>query len=383
MKIHFFTNYDTCLLKELLLLSDSGTWGDEASEDNGAPVLRSTNIQNNSLLLDDVAYRAIPDNDTQRKRLEDGDVLVTTSSGSPKHIGKCCIFEQPKDSQAYYFSNFTRRLRVARKKLEPQWLFYWLTSAAGRFALRTMNDTTTGLRNINISRYLEQEVPLPPLSKQTRIAAILDKADAIRKKRKQAIQLTEDLLRSVFLDMFGDPVTNPKGWETKTLEDIVDFRTGKLDSNAAVKGGKYPFFTCSKETYAIDQYAFDCEALLLAGNNANAEYSIKHYKGKFNAYQRTYVITLKGEGNSYYYMKMTLEFKLEEMKRISKGTNTRYLTLGLLNNINLQVPDPDTQKKYELLVRDILATSESQSDAFEGTDDLFNSLVQRAFKGEL
>ena len=70
------------------------------------------------------------------------------------------------------------------------------------------------------------EIPLPPLAEQKRIAAILDKADAIRRKRQQAIQLADDFLRAVFLDMFGDPVTNPKGWEIAELGSISEVQGG-------------------------------------------------------------------------------------------------------------------------------------------------------------
>ena len=85
----------------------------------------------------------------------------------------------------------------------------------------------------------ETYVPVPPLAEQKRIAAILDKADAIRRKRQQAIQLADEFLRSVFLDMFGDPVTNPKGWDEATLMDIADIRSGvtkgkKIDLSTAV-----------------------------------------------------------------------------------------------------------------------------------------------------
>ena len=78
---------------------------------------------------------------------------------------------------------------------------------------------------VSKSKFEELQIPLPPLEEQKRIAAILDKADAIRRKRQQAIQLADDFLRSVFLDMFGDPVTNPKGWEVKHLGDCLDFLT--------------------------------------------------------------------------------------------------------------------------------------------------------------
>ena len=71
-------------------------------------------------------------------------------------------------------------------------------------------------------------------------------------------------------------------------------------ANASSQNGQYPFFTCSKEAYQIDYYAFDCEALLLAGNNATANYDVKYYNGKFNAYQRTYVLTAKENCNLDY-----------------------------------------------------------------------------------
>lgn len=78
----------------------------------------------------------------------------------------------------------------------------------------------------------ESKIPLPPLPEQKRIAAILDKADAIRRKRQQAIQLADDFLRAVFLDMFGDPVTNPKGWEEHVLKEIADIRSGVTKGKA-------------------------------------------------------------------------------------------------------------------------------------------------------
>ena len=74
------------------------------------------------------------------------------------------------------------------------------------------------------------------------------------------------------------------------LADIVRMRTGKLDSNAAVEGGEYPFFTCSQQTLKVDKPAYDTEAVLLGGNNAAGVFPLKYYQGEFNAYQRTYII---------------------------------------------------------------------------------------------
>ena len=183
---------------------------------------------------------------------------------------------------------------------------------------------TSGTTRLKLNKNQASKIPiaLPPLSEQKRIADILDKADAVRRKRQEAIQLLNEVARSDFLDTADDPFANSKGFPTRTLDKLFDIRTGKLDANAAVEGGKYRFFTCSRENYAIDVFAFDREALILSSNNASADYSEKQYKGKFNAYQRTYVLGLKEQSHSYSFFRQLLEYKLNEMKHGSRGTNT-------------------------------------------------------------
>lgn len=236
---------------------------------------------------------------------------------------------------------------------------------------------------VNASVLKDLQIPLPPLKEQKRIAAILDQADALRTKRKEALADLDRLVQSVFLDMFGDPVENPKGYIRSTLKDTFNFTTGKLDSNAATEAGEYPFFTCARETFKIDTYAFDCEALLLAGNNANADYSVKHYKGKFNAYQRTYVITLEEDKLSYEYARIALEYMLFDLKRYSKGTNTKYLTMGILNQMPILTPPLSLQQEFAAIVESIEKQKARYKAHLAELDTLFASLQQRAFNGEL
>ena len=134
--------------------------------------------------------------------------------------------------------------------------------------------------------------------------------------------------------------------------DIFNTTTGKLDSNAMVEDGEYPFFTCAKEIFKIDKYAFDQEALLLAGNNAAGKYDVKYYKGKFNAYQRTYVLDLK-ENWSYQLFKFQLENKLELLREQSKGINTKFITLKILSDLTFIIPPIEKQKEFEQLVEQI------------------------------
>ena len=227
------------------------------------------------------------------------------------------------------------------------------------------------------------EIPLPPLAIQQKIADILDRANILIEKRKTQIEKLDLLVKSQFVEMFGDPVTNPMGWEVAKWDEVFNTTTGKLDSNAMIENGEYPFFTCAKEVFSIDNYAFDCEALLLAGNNAAGIYDVKHYAGKFNAYQRTYVITLKNNSFSYYPFKLMLEHKLEQMRDLSKGTNTKYLTMGILNEFVFIVPPLALQIQFAAFVEQV----ETQKTQFKKSLALlelnYKSLMQKCFSGKL
>ena len=125
-------------------------------------------------------------------------------------------------------------------------------------------------------------------------------------------------------------------WEIAKLGKIAIIRTGKLDSNAAVIGGRYPFFTCDPNTLSIDVWAYDTEAVLLAGNNASGNYTAKYYKGKFNAYQRTYIIESANEEElNIRYLYYALNQQLRLLKMMSSGSTTKFLTVRMLDNLDI------------------------------------------------
>ena len=125
-------------------------------------------------------------------------------------------------------------------------------------------------------------------------------------------------------------------WEIAKLGKIAIIRTGKLDSNAAVIGGRYPFFTCDPNTLSIDVWAYDTEAVLLAGNNASGNYTAKYYKGKFNAYQRTYIIESANEEElNIRYLYYALNQQLRLLKTMSSGSTTKFLTVRMLDNLDI------------------------------------------------
>ncbi len=132
-------------------------------------------------------------------------------------------------------------------------------------------------------------------------------------------------------------------WTYKKLGELVNIRTGKLDANAASEGGKYPFFTCSREPLRIDTYSYDCECVLVAGNG---ELNVKYYKGKFDAYQRTYIIEKKPEVDyiSTYYIYLFFQKYIDVLRSGSIGGIIKYIKLGDLTNAIIPIPSLDEQK---------------------------------------
>ncbi|POD72441.1 hypothetical protein BKM17_20755 [Pseudomonas syringae group genomosp. 3] len=267
---------------------------------------------------------------------------------------------------------------VPSERVDGLYLYYCMRHSSQR--LQALGNGAT-FKEVSKKIVEEFEIPLPPLPEQKRIAAILDKADAIRRKRQQAIQLADDFLRAVFLDMFGDPNSNPKGADILSMTEVFNITTGKLNSNAAIEGGKYPFFTCAKEVYAIDDYAFDQEALLLAGNNAQADYDVKHFKGRFNAYQRTYVLTLRDSRWSYPFYNFALQYQLSNLKRSSKGSSTKYITMEIMSRTMLPVPSNGGQKKFLKYYDQMQTIQAALSGQAQSDENLFSALSCKAFSG--
>jgi len=169
---------------------------------------------------------------------------------------------------------------------------------------------------------------------------------------------------------------NSEKWKKLNLQDIAYFKTGKLNSNAADNEGIYPFFTCSPETYKINSFAFDCEAAILAGNNANGIFCLKYYKGKFNAYQRTYIITTDPFIADVKFIYYQLDLRLNRLKEISHGTATKYLTLPLLNEIEINLPPVKTQRR----IAEILTALDDKIELNRQTNATLEAIAQAIFK---
>lgn len=214
---------------------------------------------------------------------------------------------------------------------------------------------------------------LPPYEKQCEIAAVLDKVSSLISLRKEQISKMDELIKARFVELF-----NGQGYPVLKWNDVFNTTTGKLDSNAAVENGEYPFFTCSKEILRIDKYAFEQKALLLAGNNAAGKYDVKYYNGKFNAYQRTYVLGLK-ENWSYRLFQYQLEDKLEYLQQQSLGGLTKYLTLKILGSLEFIIPPKDRQDEFDTFVGRVDQQKQAVQQSLDKLELLKNALMQEYF----
>lgn len=179
--------------------------------------LRTKNVQ---AVLDCDDVLALPSAFVRRQDqyLAEGDVLVS-SANSWNLVGKCCWV--PALPWRATFGGFISVLRANVERVDRRYLYWWFASPRTQALLRSFGQKTTNISNLNIERCLQLELPLPSLPEQRRIAAILDKADALRTKRRHALAQLDRLTQSIFVEMFGDPGANPKRWPLVTLGRLI------------------------------------------------------------------------------------------------------------------------------------------------------------------
>lgn len=227
-------------LGEIVEKPISGEWGDEDLDGVGVPVLRTTNFTNEGVLnLNSVVTRLIPLEKCEKKYLCPGDIIIEKSGGSDKQpVGRVVFYDGPE--RQFLFNNFTAALRVKENlDFDKKFLFYALFIAYRRGGTEPYQNKTTGIRNLQLQRYLnELEVPAPPLAEQERIVAELDAVVATLKKRQAQLAELDALVEARFVELFGDPATNPKGWPVKILKDcLAEIQSGNREKGGALASG--------------------------------------------------------------------------------------------------------------------------------------------------
>ena len=199
------------------------------------------------------------------------------------------------------------------------------------------------------------KVGLPCIEEQKKIATLLSLLDERISTQNKIIDKLQSLIKGIAQHWIKN-ITSRSIYVK--LGNICQITTGKLDANAQVDNGIYPFFTCAEQPFKIDSFAFDTEALLISGNGANLGY-INYYNGKFNAYQRTYVLDLFSENIQY--IKWVLKVLLPKRIAIEKSSsNTPYILLSTLSDLMLPIPSKENQYHIAELMQSLERKLSSQ-----------------------
>ena len=267
---------------------------------------------------------------------------------------------------------------------------YWLMRT--REYQRSIANTSTGatVHHTSPKKIYDYDLEVPPLPIQHRIANILSRYDSLIENYQKQIKLlgeaAQRLYKEWFIDLHfpGHENTNiidgvPEGWEKKKVGDITPIITGKKDANFGTPDGEYPFFTCSQEPIKAPSFSFDCAAVLLAGNG---DFNVKLYRGRFEAYQRTYVLSPYIDSHLYLLF-YTISANMTKLAAGSSGSTIKFLTKGMIDGINLNVPNDEILRSFNKKVEPIQSSRESLQSQLRLLTEARDRLLPKLMSGEI
>ena len=231
---------------------------------------------------------------------------------------------------------------------------------------------------------------IPEYKEQCRIADILSAYDDLIENNQKQIKLLEEAAQRLYKEWFVDlnfpghentKIVDgvPEGWRKFPLEEIAPVVTGKKDANYGDKGGNYPFFTCSQETITAPGYSFDTSAVILAGNG---DFNVKLYRGKFEAYQRTYVLAPFDHLNLFN-LYFTVQDNMEALAKGASGSTIKFLTKGMLQKILVLTADKKILDKFNDYEENIQQKVEALKKQVEDLTEIRNRLLPKLMSGEV
>jgi type I restriction enzyme S subunit len=396
-------------LEDVIDFARNGASIKQSDGQGGYPITRIETIWNKTIDQDRFGFADISDDELvnyEKYLLESGDILMTHIN-SPKHLGKCAMYEGTPSKLIHGMNLICIRARTDESY--PRYLKYYLNSKDFKNQLPKISNQSVNQASFSASKLKKLKIPIPPLDQQKKIAAILDAADAYRQKTKALIEKYDELTQSLFLEMFGDPVTNPKGWEQKKLVEV----TSKIGSGATPRGGKEAYkekgislirsMNVYDNKFKYENLAFIDKQQAERLKNVIVEEGDVLFNITGASICRSTVVPneiLPARVNQHVSILRPIQSMITStfLSRflISENVKIKLLGVGLgggavmeaitkeqLQNFNVIVPDLDLQSQFTRSVQAIETQRIQAQTSLSKAEDLFNSLLQRAFKGEL
>ena len=361
------------------------------------PVLRAGNITEDGLTFDDLVF--VPaERISAKQKIRRNDVVIAASSGSLDVVGKAA---RALDDYEGGFGAFCKVLRPG-PDVDPAYFAHFFCTQQYRQIVSALA-AGVNINNLRNEHLDEIRIPIPALSEQRRLAEILDTAQALRAKRHEALAQLDTLTQSIFLDMFGDPATNPKGWPTSTLEELFEIARGgsprPIDDyitespdgvnwimiGDAPEGAKYITATKKKikpEGVKRSRSVRPGDFLLTNSMSFGRPYIMR----TSGCIHDGWLVLSPRKGNpvpGYFYSLLGSRALHTEFSRRAPGATVKNLNIGLVRSVLVPVPPEEKQREYAVHVSAIEAAAVPFERSLERFESLFASLQQRAFRGEL
>lgn len=371
--------------------------------DDGFQVIRITNVQNGYISNDNQKYIKLNNKSLERFILNDGDILISLT-GNVGRVGRI-----GKENLPAVLNQRVGKVVIQSKEIFPDYLFHILKSGVVESEL-VKKAKGIAQKNIGSLDIENIEIPLPPVEDQKRIVKILDEADALRQKRKQSVGLLDDYLKSVFLEMFGDPVKNEKGYSIQTINDVA------IKEKHGIKAGPFGS-SLKKEFYVKSGYKIYGQEQVIKDDFNYGDYYINekryHSLESCKIQQGDILISLVGTFGKIsvvpekfepgiinprlmkitpnqniiipLFLKelLTSQSVQKQIKDVSHGGTMGIVNVGIIKKIKILVPSLDEQKKYIELKEKIESVKQAMLTQSAELETQFQALMQKAFKGEL
>lgn len=358
-----YSNVEAKQISELCTVIDCEHKTAPYVEESEYLVIRTSNVRNGQLLMDDMKFTTSDGYRewTQRAEPKYGDVLFTREAPA----GESCLVP---DNKKVCMGQRMVMLRPKKDITDPLFLSLILNTSRVKADIYRLSIGSTVSR-INISDIKRLKVASPPLPEQRKIAAILstwDKAittteQLLANSQQKKKALMQQLLtgKKRLLDENGERFRG--GWRKVKLSKLCSIKTGKKDVNEGNPSGSFPFFTCANEHTYSDSYSYDCEALLIAGNGMLGK--THYYNGKFEAYQRTYILSQFSDILRVPYLHQYILFWLaRDIEREKQHGAMPYIKLGLLQDFTVLMPTIEEQQKIAV----VLTTADQEIETLQG-----------------
>ena len=341
------------------------------------PILKANNIQERGIDIKDLIY--IHKSKIKPEQfIKKGDLLLAASSGSKAIVGKNIFFENDFEGS---FGAFCKLVRP-KTNIHPKFVgVFFKTPYFKRHILNLINGALiNNLKNEHIDSLL---IPTLAKSDQLHIANLLTKAENLINQRKESIRLLDEFLKSVFLEMFGDPVRNEKGWEIYKLGLVTHMKAGQFVSANDIQSefavGQYPCYGGNGLRGYVKTFTHDGEFVLIGRQGALCG-NVKVAKGQFHATEHAVVCSPKKHFEIYWLFYLLYIINLN---KYASGAAQPGLAVGRLEQIEIIFPIISLQTQFAQIVSTTETIKTQYQQSLQELENLYGSLSQRAFRGEL